>query len=323
MNTIEEYKRTRQLLFDREGIRPKSKMVATDGPVKNVHYLELGTGKPLILIHGGGSHASEWINIMKPLAKHFHLYIVDRPGHGLTDPFNYQGVDIREHVVSFIGSFMDAVGLEKAIFMGNSMGGYFSLCFSLQCPERVDKLILIGAPASVNRWIPPMLRLLGIGGVNLILTRTLAKPSPSNIKTIYKMLLVSHPEKLSDDYYLHCYYGERLEGHVKSFTSLLQNVLSLNGWKRNLYLGDQLHLLKIPVRFIWGEKDAFEKPKTGLSKARNIKDYKFEVIKNAGHCPWLDQTEKCASLIISMLNGQAIATNHSPVLLAEKQSVRQ
>jgi len=59
---------------------------------------------------------------------------------------------------------MDALALEKVFVMGNSMGGYFSLVFALHFPERVHKLILIGAPAGMNRWIPPMFPFIGYPG---------------------------------------------------------------------------------------------------------------------------------------------------------------
>ena len=58
MDSIEKYKSTRQKLFDAPGVQPESKFVSTNGPVKNIHYLEAGSGKPLIFIHGGGSHSS-------------------------------------------------------------------------------------------------------------------------------------------------------------------------------------------------------------------------------------------------------------------------
>ncbi len=313
MNAIEEYKRTRQILFEKEGIQPLSKIATTNGPVKNVHYLEMGKGRPLILLHGGGGHASEWINIMKPLAEHYHLYVVDRPGHGLTDSIDYQGIDIPNHASHFIGTFMEAVGLNKVSLLGHSMGGYFSLCFSLQYPKCVDKLVLVGAPAGVNRWIPPMLRLLGTKGLNRILAKTVAKPSLANTKSIYQQLLVARPENLSEDYYRHCYYGQKIPGYIKSFTSLLENVLTLNGWRKYLYLGDRLIELSLPVGFIWGDSDVFEKPETGLQKALAIKNHVFEIVPNAGHAVWLDQQEKCAELIISMLNGP-IRSHPKPVL---------
>jgi pimeloyl-ACP methyl ester carboxylesterase len=89
MDTIEKYTRCRDKLLQNAGVIFQSKKVKTDGPVKHVHYLESGTGKPLIIIHGGGSNSNEWINILKPLSEQFHLYVVDRPGCGLSDNLDY------------------------------------------------------------------------------------------------------------------------------------------------------------------------------------------------------------------------------------------
>ncbi len=122
----------------------------TEGPVKKVHYLEIGKGKPLILIHGGGSHSSEWFNILKSLSTQYHLYVLDRPGCGLSDNIDYTGVDFQKSAIEFVFSFMNALELDKASFMGQSMGGYFSICFAMQYHERVEKLLLIGAPAGMN-----------------------------------------------------------------------------------------------------------------------------------------------------------------------------
>ena len=82
---------------------------------------------------------------------------------------------------------------------------------------------------------------------------------------------------------------------------MLENALTINGWRKDLYIGDKLNRLKIPVRFIWGNKDAFEKPETGMEKAKNMTDYKFEVVENAGHCVWIDQRDKCVALVMKML----------------------
>lgn len=302
MDAISKYKETRAKLFKIAGIEPQSQFVKTTGPVKNVHYLQLGAGDPLIIVHGGLSHSSEWINILKALAKSHSLYVVDRPGHGLSDPINYRGVDYRKSAVDFLQSFMDAVGLEQAHFMGNSMGGYFCTCFALDKPDRVKKLVLIGAPAGINLWIPPMLRILGIRGLNRFFMKTVAKPSIPGVKNIHKQLLVFNPDKLSDEYVEHCYYNQLLPGSTVAFSTLLESVLTIKGWKKELYLGDQLDRLKVPVHFIWGNKDVFESPETGIHKAKTIENHSFEIIENAGHCPWLDQPEKCTSLIMNALN---------------------
>lgn len=301
MDAVEKYKQSRDELFETFGINPQSKEISTDGPVRNVHYLELGTGQPLIMIHGGGSNSGEWINILKPLSEHFKLYVVDRPGCGLTDGIDYRGVAFRESAVDFVKSFMDALGLKKASIVGQSMGGYFGICFAMRYPERVEKLVLIGAPAGVNLWIPYVLRLLGTKGLNRFLFGTIAKPSVKNVRNIHKQILVANVENLSDAYLEHCYHGQLLPGYEMGFLSLLENVLTWRGWRKDLYLGDRLQDLKVPVRLIWGEKDAFEKPHTGRQKAAVIPDHRFEMVKDAGHSPWLDQPQKCSSMIISML----------------------
>lgn len=82
---------------------------------------------------------------------------------------------------------------------------------------------------------------------------------------------------------------------------MLENVLSIRGWKKKLLLTDQLSTLTVPVHFIWGAQDVFESPKTGIEKARVIQNFTFEKVTDAGHIPWFDQPEKCASHIIKLL----------------------
>jgi len=301
MDIISKYKETRDILFEQAGISPKSSFISTNGPVKNIHFLELGNGKPLIIIHGGLSHSSEWINIMKPLAENFQLFVLDRPGHGLTDQINYSGADYRKSAAEYIHSFMDAVGLEKAHFMGNSMGGYFSISHALAYPERVDKLVLIGAPAGMNYWVPPVLRLLGVKGINKLLMGIMGKPNISGARKIHKQLLVADVDNLSDEYLEHCYYNELIPGTSTARRTMLETVLTMKGWRKDLYLTDQMLQLKMPVNFVWGDKDVFESHETGIVKASKLENHTFKLIENAGHCPWLDQPEQCATSIIEML----------------------
>lgn len=301
MDAVNKFKSSRRKLFDAEGIQPQSKFVAAGGPVENVHYLKSGTGEPLILVHGGGDHAGQWFNMIEPLSKQFQLYIVDRPGCGLSDTFDYRGENLQENAIAFIRSFMDATGLKEAMIMGHSMGGYFSICFAMRHPERVKKLLLIGAPAGVRQWIPYMMRLMGTRGVNRILMNTVARPSPENVQDFHEQLMVVDSANLSDDFFRHMYHNQLIPGNKKSFLSLLENALTLKGWKERWYIGDKLSQLKIPVRFVWGDKDAFEKPENALPKVSAIKDYKFEKVQNAAHAPWLDRPEYCCRLITSLL----------------------
>lgn len=112
------------------------------------NYIELGQGDPLILIHGSGPGVTafaNWNGVIPVLAQYFHCYAPDMVGFGYTEVPS----DVSEFTLDFwvdhIVGFMDALGLEKARFIGNSYGGALSLAVAARHPERVERLVLMGA----------------------------------------------------------------------------------------------------------------------------------------------------------------------------------
>src|ERR671924_2382154 len=83
--------------------------------------LELGAGPPLLLVHGGGDGAFEWVPVLPALARNRRVLAVDRPGHGLADPFDYRGVDLLEHARTFLGDVLDALELPSVDVVANSL----------------------------------------------------------------------------------------------------------------------------------------------------------------------------------------------------------
>ena len=123
-----------------------SRFVTVDG-VK-VHYHELGSADApkLILIHGSGPGASGWSNYNRNaeyLAKRFHVLIPDLPGFGQSD-MKPAGSPIPGWWANCMLGFLDALGIAKAHFVGNSMGGMTTLKLALEHPERIDKMLLMG-----------------------------------------------------------------------------------------------------------------------------------------------------------------------------------
>ena len=301
MNAIDKYLETRKVLFDKEGVYPHSKYIDIRGPIGKVHYLEIGHGQPLILIHGAGAHSSHWYNIIRPLSEHYHLYILDCPGNGLSEKFDYKDVDFKQLTVDFLHSFMEGMGLQKAIFIGNSLGGYYSINFAIKHPEKVEKLLLVGAPGGINRWIPVPIRFLGLKGFNRAFIKAV-KPTPFIMRLIFKHYLVHYSSQLSNDFLVHETLHLLMPGVQDTFLDLCERLIEPGGFSNELYIGDELNKLKVPVRFIWGDRDAFGKPDVGINKAKQIADYKFEVIKDAGHLPWIDKPQECLDLIFNMLD---------------------
>jgi 2-hydroxymuconate-semialdehyde hydrolase len=111
------------------------------------NYHRAGDGPPVVLIHGSGPGVSAWANWrlnIDALAEQNTVYAPDVVGFGFTDRppgFGY-GMDAwREHLVGFA----DALGLDRFSLVGNSFGGGLALSVATSVPDRVDRLVLMGA----------------------------------------------------------------------------------------------------------------------------------------------------------------------------------
>ena len=113
-------------------------------PSGKVKYNVAGSGPAVIFLHGSGPGATGWSNFgpnMVELAERFTCYAPDMPGWGDSDPV---APGERNHVRSAL-EFMDELGLDRAAFVGNSMGGATSIRFAVENPQRLSHLITMGA----------------------------------------------------------------------------------------------------------------------------------------------------------------------------------
>jgi 4,5:9,10-diseco-3-hydroxy-5,9,17-trioxoandrosta-1(10),2-diene-4-oate hydrolase len=302
MDVLQSYLESQARHFESEGVSPKSEFIETSGPVRKVHYLTSGSGSPLILIHGGGGNVDQWTNLIKSLQSHFKLYIIDRPGCGQTDKFDYTGIDLQHHAIDFIKSFMDAAGIQKANLAANSMGGLWSTLFALKYPDYVEKFVLLGAPAGIyDRKLPFFFKLLGVKGLNRFLYATIAKPSIKGTRQLYKQLIVADAEKLSEQLIETGYLGSIIDGAVNSWLSLLENVTTMKGMQSHYLLSGKIDNLKVQTLVLWGDSDAFNTPEEGMEVCKNNNRIEFVKVENAGHLPWLDQRDFCSDRMIKFL----------------------
>jgi len=107
------------------------------------HYIEQGTGFPLILLHGNGEDGSYFEHQMEPFAEHFRVIAVDTRGHGET-PRGEAPFTIRQFAEDLYG-FLNRLGIDKAHILGFSDGGNIAMVFAMTHPDRVEKLVLDGA----------------------------------------------------------------------------------------------------------------------------------------------------------------------------------
>lgn len=116
------------------------------GPVLT-NYHDVGSGEPVLLLHGSGPGVSAWANwrlVLQGLQDRFRLLAPDLAGFGYSQaPAGM--VHTRQSWLDQIVRFMDKLELPKAHVVGNSFGGSMALALAIAHPDRVDRLALMGS----------------------------------------------------------------------------------------------------------------------------------------------------------------------------------
>lgn len=246
----------------------------------NVHYYDVGEGEPTIFLHGGGPGASGLSNYRKnagPLSRARRAVIVDLPGFGKTDNKLGPG-PVFSAMAEFMLAFMDAIGVRKASFIGNSMGGGTALAVALQQPERVNKLVLMGSGGGLPTFTPMptegLRRMAAFYGGD--------GPSMEKLKSVIEML-VFDPSSISP-----ALLEERLQ--AASRPDVVANYIFRRPAWGDLWRQD-LAALPHQTLLIWGREDRVVPLDASFILLKQIPHARLHVFPNCGH--WA-QWEKAA-----------------------------
>jgi pimeloyl-ACP methyl ester carboxylesterase len=251
--------------------------------------IEAGEGPPLLLLHGGLGEAIQWVPLLPALARKHRVMAVDRPGHGLADPFDYRGVDVLEHARRFLGDLLDAEGLPGMPIVAASMGGLWALSFALAQPERVPRLVLTGSPAGITRALPLQMRLGTLPVLKTLVRSMMRRPTRDSTHAFWKQLLVAHPERLETE--LLELLTESQRRNAPSWFTLIDQAFDIRGMKKELLIGERWKQLSVPTTFVWGEKDAWAPLEAGEAAVATQPRLRMVRIPDAGHAVWLDAPE--------------------------------
>ncbi|MEV2221835.1 alpha/beta hydrolase [Nocardia vinacea] len=154
-------------------IDPDSRFAIVEG--RNLHYKRAGTGPAVLLLHGSGSSLHCFDEVAAALSSSFDVIRPDLPGFGLTGPRADRDYRIQTYAKT-VAAFLDSIGVSKASVVGNSLGGNIAWNFTLDYPQRVDRLVLINATGYPGKSLPLALR-LARNPIGRVLVRNLASRS--------------------------------------------------------------------------------------------------------------------------------------------------
>jgi 4,5:9,10-diseco-3-hydroxy-5,9,17-trioxoandrosta-1(10),2-diene-4-oate hydrolase len=262
----------------------------------NSRYWSAGEkGSTVILLHGVGCSVEFWEKNIAALAQEHRVFAVDIVGFGRTD--KPEVVYTFQLMANFVLEFMNAMGIDKASLVGNSMGGGISLTLAAQSPERVKKIVLVD-PVGLGRWQSPVMRLMILPVIGNVLT----KPSRKGVERQMKLCLYD-PSLASDDFVDRVAAIGTLPGSQRSFLSVLRETGNIMGIKKGLVADFAAFLKKIkrPTLVIWGRQDRILLATEGEAAVEGMADVRVHIMDRAGHLPQIDKPQEFNATVLDFL----------------------
>lgn len=267
-----------------------SKFVKT--PSATIHVNEAGdpTTEAVILLHGSGPGATGWSNFshnIPVLAERYHVIAADMPGWGESDPVTWQD---RNHVQNLV-ELMDALDIDKATIIGNSMGGGTTIRFGYTHPERVTRLITMGSSSGETT-------LTGAGGLTeglKILQKGYRKPSFDTMKELVDVM--TFDSTFATDELI-----QSRADMVTAHPQHAQNFIDGTG-KRAIVELDwaQVKTIKAPTLLFHGRDDRVVHYENSLRLSTLIGDSRIHLINRCGHWLQIEHADEFNRLVLDFM----------------------
>ena len=263
-------------------------------------YLTAGEGPPLLLLHGVGDNAFDWHWVMPALAHTYQVYALDLPGSGgSAKPLpDYSPA----FFTRFATAFLDALGVERAAVVGNSLGGLVGLRLAFSDPERVAALGLVSS-GGLGREVTYALRSLALPGYGKLAVAW-GKRRPGALQRALgrSALLFAHPRRVPREWIKEQYRLARLPGFLEAQLATLRAQVGLRGQREVLV--DRLSHLKVPTLVVWGARDRVLPYSQGQEAAARLPEGTLKLVPDCGHAPHVEQPERFASGLGEFLSGK-------------------
>ena len=248
-----------------------------------------------MLLHGYAGAMWNWEHQIQILAERFTLYIPDLLGHGLSAKPQIPFIPVT--YLDWLQGFMKAVGIEKADFVGNSMGCGLILALALTQPKTVNRMVLIsGFPEGVLDqaravYLKRFLR-LRMGALFSFAYQLLGRRAFGKLLRgiVFDARQIT-PEVIERAYRLR-------KDHGKAWP-LWSSLCQIDRWEHQF--APRLNEVAAPTLILWGKNDRFFPPSVGEGLHCVIPDSRLVLIPHAGHLPMWEQPDVVNSLILGFL----------------------
>jgi len=268
-----DWEKNREIVFH----AGHSRFAEVDGV--RVHYQEAGPsdGPPIVLIHGFASSTLVWSKVfLEFAAEGFRVIAPDLLGYGYSAKprdFDYTiGAQAR-----MIDRLLETIGLDRVIVVGSSYGGAIAATIALDYPERVERLVLVGAVTNNEPTRYLLMRLFGSPLIGDILSPLLIG-SRLLLKRRMKRVYDRHSWVLDD---------KRLEARHQPLRTAAAHraiIRTVRRWDADR-IHREAHLIKHSTLMLWGDNDVETPLRFGEQLHEAMRDARLIVFRNCGHLP--------------------------------------
>lgn len=300
------YRAAERALWHHAGLDPVEHRIRLPRNEVDVRVLEVGTGPPVLFIHGGpGAAGPIWADLAARLPE-WRCLLLDRPGTGLSDPHPIGGTaGVRREAETMVADVLDGLGIDVAHLVASSHGSYVAVHSSATHPDRVERTVHLGCPGFVDGMnVTAFDRLVLLPGAPQLFGRM-----PANEKAMRRTLgQLGHDASVGSgaiaqpliDWFV------ALQQHTDTMRNELATMGDMGTFRRgfdpDLTLeAERLQRVHSPTYVLWGDRDPYGDAAVATRFVDALGDARLEMLPGAGHLCWLDDADHAAAVIRSHL----------------------
>jgi len=255
-----------------------------------MHYINIGQGEPVVMVHGFADSTYSWHeNIKTLLEAGFRVIFVDQPGHGRTEMPPEPYIYFIENQASEILKLTNALQLERFNLVGQSLGGVITLYISFNYPQKLQKAIVINPPV----FGPPHRLALTYPGMAYLASAFAGRWTLKfNLKSVY------YDDNKVDDILIDEYTRPTQKPGFWKMLSSLSNQCFSSEFDR---MSKNYHQTSMPLLIIWGEQDEWIPLEIASRLHEEIINSRLVTLRNCGHNSHQECSDRVNPIILEFL----------------------
>lgn len=255
-------------------------------------YYHAGSGTPLLLVHGAGVSADNWIHMIGLLSRDFRVIAPDTLGHGFTGRGNYQGGPPQPYMVDHLVALIEKLGLERLAIGGSSYGAMLSMLVYFRLKQRVDRLVFF---SSASTTLTDEERAVSTARAYANGSSAIRDPDLDRVKArlgrifhdasrippelpIMQLTIYSQPEV------------------QESYEMIMRGMMDFEK-ARPWSVRDRFNEIEAPLLMLWGLDDRQVKYERAVEAGRAAREAYLVGMENCSHEPHVEHPERSAALV--------------------------